>query len=266
MINEWIATLLSVNLPTLVFAVFVALAFASEVGFWCGRLLVKGPFQRMKIVLDDNSSTITNSSLGLLALFLGFTFSSAMDHFELNREAVVKEASAINSVYQYTKLLPEPYHKEVYKELNQYIKIRLETGQTNGTEAAVLDVQSKSKDEQDLLWKLIGQAAAKEKDNPVVSNLLSSMDELVNAELTRTEYLLNNVPNGLFVPVGLFLIFNGVFLGVSLSEGKNRHILLSWGLYLLVALSVAIIIDLDRPLTGLIDVNQSAIEKIKISD
>lgn len=264
--NNFIAYLLSFSLPSLVIVVFAALAISSEVGFWFGRIVLRGAFQHFKVVLDDNSSTITNSSLGLLALFLGFTFSSAMDHFELNREAVVKEASAINSVYQYTKLLPEPYHKEIYDELNNYIDIRLETGKISGIDKDVIAIQDRSKDKQDVLWKLIGQVSEREKENPAVSNLLSSMNELVNAELTRTEYLLNNVPNGLFIPVGLFLIFNGVFLGVSLSEGKNRHILLSWGLYLLVALSVAIIIDLDRPLAGLIDINQNAIEKIKISD
>lgn len=264
--NNFITYILSFNLPSLVLVVFAALAVSSETGFWIGHLLLRSTFKKFKVVLDDNSSTITNSSLGLLALFLGFTFSSAMEHFELNREAVVKEASAINSVYQYTKLLPEPYHKEIYNELNHYIDVRLETGKTRGVDHSVLEVEERSKKVQSSLWKLIGEVSNKEKDSPAVSNLLSAMNDLVNAELTRTEYLLNNVPNGLFVPVGLFLLFNGVFLGVSLSEGENRHILLSWGLYLLVALSVAIIIDLDRPLTGLIDINQNAIEKLKIND
>lgn len=88
--------------------------------------------------------------------------------------------------------------------------------------------------------------------------LFQAIDSVGTAENARTEYLLNNVPNGLFVPVGLFLIFNGVLLGASLGEGSKRHIILSWGLYFLVALAVGIIADLDRPLHGFINVDQQA--------
>jgi hypothetical protein len=48
-------------------------------------------------------------------------------------------------------------------------------------------------------------------------------------------------------------------MGMSLGETAKRHLLLSWGMYLLVALAVGIIIDLDRPLKGFINVNQNAI-------
>ena len=73
-------------------------------GRWISRKF--GKSKELPIDVDNNVWTITNSSLALLALFLGFTFSSALDHFEKNREAVTNEATAITTAYNIIKLQP----------------------------------------------------------------------------------------------------------------------------------------------------------------
>ena len=98
---------------------------------------------------------------------------------------------------------------------------------------------------------------------PLLQPLIESLNGVVGSEQARTESLINGVPNGLFMPVALFLLFNGVLMGLSLGEGARRHILLSWGLYFLVALAVGIIVDLDRPLNGFINVDQQAMTILK---
>ena len=98
--------LLNQPLPLLILGVFIILAAASEIGFMAGRWISRkfGKSKELPIDVDNNVSTITNSSLALLALFLGFTFSSALDHFEKNREAVTNEATAITTAYNIIKL------------------------------------------------------------------------------------------------------------------------------------------------------------------
>ena len=256
-----IESLLNLSLPLLILGVFFVLVVSSEFGFWIGRLALKLVSKNAPHYFDngdENVSTITNSSLALLALFLGFTFSSAMDHFELNRQAVINEAAAIKTLYQAAKLQPAPYSQELVKEIREYADIRLELESTQSNEKSVREIQSKSQSQLEKLWSQLRAIALKDPQSGTLDVLFQAIDSVETAENARTEYLLNNVPNGLFVPVGLFLIFNGVLLGASLGEGSKRHIILSWGLYFLVALAVGIIADLDRPLHGFINVDQQA--------
>ncbi|APB99938.1 hypothetical protein [Polynucleobacter asymbioticus] len=256
-----IESLLNLSLPLLIFGVFVVLVVSSELGFWIGRLALKIVSKNAPHYFDnsdENVSTITNSSLALLALFLGFTFSSAMDHFELNRQAVINEAAVIKTAYQAAKLQPAPYSQELVKDIREYADIRLELESTQSNEKSVREIQSKSQHQLEKIWSQLRAIAQKDPQSGSLDLLFQAIDSVGTAENARTEYLLNNVPNGLFVPVGLFLIFNGVLLGASLGEGSKRHIILSWGLYFLVALAVGIIADLDRPLHGFINVDQQA--------
>lgn len=142
-----IESLLNLSLPLLIFGVFVVLVVSSELGFWIGRLALKIVSKNAPHYFDnsdENVSTITNSSLALLALFLGFTFSSAMDHFELNRQAVINEAAVIKTAYQAAKLQPAPYSQELVKDIREYADIRLELASTQSNEKSVREIQYKS--------------------------------------------------------------------------------------------------------------------------
>jgi hypothetical protein len=260
----YIDFLLNLSLPLLILGVFITLIVASEMGFWVGRLILRYFRQgNAEPMIDENVSTITNSSLALLALFLGFTFSSALDHFERNREAVIQESNAIATAYQFTVLQAEPYRTEVAEGIRNYLDIRLRIADLPNDRGAIRQLQMESQRQHKILWRSVARLMSHHPEAPLLEPLISSINSMVEAERTRTENLLNGVPNGLFVPVGLFLLFNGVLLGISLGEGAKRHVLLSWGLYLLVALAVGIIVDLDRPLKGFINVDQQAIQVLK---
>jgi hypothetical protein len=249
----------------LILGVFVVLTVASEAGFFAGRW-VTCRFRKQKQVaedVDNNVITITNSSLALLALFLGFTFSSALDHFEKNREAVTNEASTITEAYQLINLQREPFRGNLVKELREYIDGRLKVAGLPNDPQALRALQQENRRQQNQIWSTVREMSEQSPEAPCLQLLVESLNNMVTAEKNRTESLINGVPNGLFLPVAFFLLFNGVLVGISLGEGAKRHILLSWGMYFLVALSVGIIVDLDRPLKGFINVDQQAMTLLK---
>jgi hypothetical protein len=261
--------LLSLSLPALVIGVFVLLAIASEIGFWIGFGVVKtvSKLNNRKITtqIDNNVSTITNSSLALLALFLGFAFSSAMNHFEKNRDAVVSEAAAIEIAYNHTGLLQEPFCAKIKNEITTYTNIRLKLSSGNVNDAQIREIRDESIKQYALIWQDTKEMLKLNPDGQLNNTFIGALSNMLQAQSMRTTSLLNEIPQGLFIPIGLFLLFNGVLVGVSLGEGARRHLLLSCGLYLLVALAVGIIVDLDRPLQGFINVNQEAMLLLKES-
>ena len=79
----------------LTLAIIVILVLVAEVGFRLGH--------RHQGRVDDNYrsqlSTMQASTLGLLALLLGFTFALAAARFEARKALVLKEANAIGTAY-----------------------------------------------------------------------------------------------------------------------------------------------------------------------
>ena len=261
----FIEDLLNLSLPLLLAGVFVFLVVASEIGYLLGRLIAGLLLKHRGYAptIDENVSTITNSSLALLALFLGFTFSSALDHFEKNREAAIDEAIAIDTARDMSLLQPEPFGTDIASAIASYLDIRLQVADLPNETNAIRALQENSAAQQQALWALVQRELIEKPEAPMLDPLVSALNELVQAETRRTEYLLNGVPSGLFVPVAFFLLFNAILLGISLGEGAKRHVLMSWGLYFLVALAVGIIVDLDRPLKGFINVDQQAMQVLR---
>ncbi len=256
-------------LPFLVLGIFLVLAVSSEMGYWLGvfvaRFYSKLNSRKVVEVLDSNASTIIMSSLGLLALFLGFTFSSAMTHYEQNRQAVITEATAVRSAFRYAQLQPFPFAEKICLQIRNYADSRVSLAKASPNAKGIRETQAKSTQILQQIWASVGALNISNPENRLTQNLVAAIDKMSIAETTRSELLITGVPIGFFVPVSIFLIFNAVLLGIALGEGARRHQLLACGLYFLVALVVGIIIDLDRPLAGLINVDQQSMEIMRDS-
>lgn len=250
-----IDNIISLDFYWLIVIVFILLTLSSEIGFRLGK---KIRYKTEKNNPDENQSTIVNAALGLLALFLGFTFSSALDHFENNRNAVTEESGAITVLYSYAKHVNEEEKEIIIKNLINYAKTRI----YNKDYKNQADLNSISFEERDKLINSISSYIYKHKDNPLNSNIAESAETIIKTSINRDENINNMVPKGLFVPIFIFLLFNGFIMGLSLSESENRRNVYSFGLYFLIALSVGIIMDLDKPNTGFINVEQNPIAKI----
>lgn len=257
-----IEEILSLPLHYTVIIIFIALSIASEIGYRSGLLFKRFWESGTKHSIDDNQTTIVNSSLGLLALFLGFTFSSALEHFETNRKTIVDEVAAITILYNYEKLMPEDNKTNLLKLTSAYVDKRL----IDENLKTKKEIRNNEKESKEIQAQIISEVTGYIKNNPnsnISSNITSAIANVVQTEIQRTESLINSVPLGLFLPVGVFLIFNSFIMGISLSDGKRKHTVFSLGLYFLIALSVGIIIDLDKPFSGYILVDQEPITILK---
>ncbi|MEY4504756.1 MAG: hypothetical protein RL154_1052 [Pseudomonadota bacterium] len=265
-ISSLVSTVFSLSIFEIVLIVLIALIIASELGYFIGynlsRLISKITGKPFEIGIDDNVATITNSALALLGLFLGFAFSSALDHFEKNREFVISEASAISTVYRFTNIIDDQYKLNMQKHLQEYTKIRLQFDSGNVDNKDIKAIDNESQQQMRIIWQDTKGWIVASPDWAYNDTFIQAVNAMAVIEEERVQNMLNEVPRGFFIPIALFLLFNGILMGISLGETAKRHVILSWGMYLLIALSVGIIVDLDRPLKGYINVDQGAIEDL----
>jgi len=212
---------------------------------------------------DTGAKTQTNAiqaaMLGLLALLLGFTFSMALQRFDARSEAVLKEANSIGTAYLRTQLLPEAQRQAARGTIADYVELRIAANKVDLTQLEVRRAQRQEVERaQDALWALALEAAATD-PRPVTAGLfIQSLNELIDSYGERNAALRKHVPEiVLFLLFAVFLIA-GAVLGYSGGLEGGRAFLATLSMSLLIVLVIFIIIDLDRPRRGLIEVSQES--------
>ena len=236
------------SLLTIFLVGVAAILLAIEIGHWLGvRATGKG---------GDNISTLEGAVIGLLALMVGFTFAMALSRFEARRDAILAEANAIGTTALRARLLPEPHRKEVLGLLRDYVRIRLDVTQRSTTRTDLAAAIENSNAIQEKLWQhAMAMAAA---DNGMVPTglFIQTLNETIDDQAKRLNALRNRVPN--IVPSALFAvaIIVGGFAGYGTGLEKRRSRVPAYVMGLLFCGVIFLILDLDRPGSGFIEVSQ----------
>lgn len=247
--------------------VIVALLFACillvmEAGFRIGR--------RSQQVMGDSFkgqvNAIQGAVLGVLALMLGFTFSLALQRYDSRSAAAVDEANAIGTAYLRSQLLPANIRGEAGTLLREYLDLRVRAGgidlSHNGDREPLLERAATTTEQ---LWQLALKAAEQD-GRPVTSGLfIQSLNDMIDAYGKRDAALNRHVPEVVFFLLFLTFLMAGVIHGYANGIEHNRASFPTVMMVALIVLLVFLIIDLDRPRRGFIQVNQQSMEDLQLS-
>ena len=249
--------LYSLSSISIVLVLFSLLLLFNQLGYWLG--------QRYKNDDDGDIKALTNavqtSTLGLLALLLGFTFSMSMQRYDQRNQAMIAETNEVQNLVLQVQLLPEQQQQQLLPMIKKYVEQRLELGQIDITRFDEREAyQAKVKVIQQSMWKTVAQIAQQTQlDMSAVSKQLQLVFETYNK---RNALLMMHVPE--VVIYLLFTVFVSAFciLGYSSGLAAKRIIIPTTMVMFLITMIVFIIIDLDRPKRGLIKVNQDSMQSI----
>ena len=74
---------------------------------------------------DDHTREVQTAVFAVLGLLLAFTYSMAISRFDARKQALTAEATAIETAYLRTQLLPTPLQTTQATLLRQYVDLRL---------------------------------------------------------------------------------------------------------------------------------------------
>lgn len=232
---------------------FASIIVANELSFRIGRFIQDRTDSEIKTL----TGAIQASILGLLALLLGFTFSMSMQRYDNRSLALIAEANAIGTATLRVKLLPTPYQAPFASLLREYVDLRTSIAKIDLTHREDRKAYDRQIAElQGRLWALAAQVAHEE-PNPVTAGLfIASLNEMIDAQGKRNALLQMHVPETVILLLFLVFIASGGILGYSSGLSGKRVVAPTVMVSLLIALVVFIILDLDRPKRGFIQVNQ----------
>jgi hypothetical protein len=195
-------------------------------------------------------STTQASTLGLLALFLGFTMSMAESRFTARRQIVVKEAAAVGTTYLRADILPEPVRSESKALLRDYVAARRDYFRASASEAPAATARAQAIHA--ALWSKMDSIVPEVVDSDVTALYVQSLNEMIDLEGIRDVAIVARLPWTIrFLLVLVAVITIGV-TAYATGLGGQRVPLSLVLLPILIAFTVYVIIDLDRSRAGLI--------------
>jgi hypothetical protein len=240
--------------PWIIYALTILILIGSVE---CGGLLAR--WRRVRNPDTDADrflSNLSTPSLGLLALMIGFTFAMSLSRFEARTTAVLDEAKAIGTAARLGPMLGEPYSTAVAPLFKEYAQLRVaRRGTALGSEQNA-DRLRRSRELQKQLWQQ-ASAAQESSPNAVSTELfIQALDAMIVAHAMRLAAARNIVPAVVFLMLeGLGALSLG-FSGYGVARARMNHRIAMLLMALMIGSVITLILDLDRPQSGLITVSQ----------
>lgn len=237
----------------LIFAIFAVVSFvAYEIGFQVGHWYQA----RTPGVQEGPTGILVGSILALLAFLLAVTMGMASDRFDTRRGLVLDEANAIQTTYLRAGYLPEPASSEIRNLLREYVPLRVDpsdeaTRRTNARRSEALLLQ---------IWSIAESEAKVTQQGDLMAAFIESLNETIDLHESRiASSVYSRVPASI-----LWLLFVGSVLtlaivGYSAGLTKRRDLLSAIVLIVALGAVLALVIDLDQPRQGFVQVNQQPI-------
>jgi hypothetical protein len=252
--------LYDVDSPLIAAVLLVAMLAAVEGGHRLGRRLdpARGAAQKEHIV------GIQGATLGILALLLGFTFSLALQRFDGRSEAVVAEANAIGTAALRAQLLPTAPREETQALLRRYVDLRVAAGHLSMADHAAREaLLAQAVRLQADLWDQAKRALDRDPAAHAGALFAASVNELIDSFGRRDAALRRHVPEVVLLLLFATFLMAGATVGYAAGVAGHRPSAASHLLVVLIVVLVFIVLDLDRPRRGLIQVSQKSLVDLR---
>lgn len=248
------------NSVVITVGLFLLIMVFNEIGYRAGRY-VQG---RNDSEVKSLTGSIQASILGLLALLLGFTFSMSMQRYDQRTHALIDEANAIGTAVLRVQLLPASYQQDMSNKLRQYIDLRVTIGQVDLTQHKERNRYNQQISTlQNELWAM-AVLATNDDPRPVTTGaFVASLNEMIDRQGKRNALQQMHVPEVVLLLLFMVFVASGGILGYSSGLSGKRVIAPAALVSFLIAMIVFIIVDLDRPKRGLIQINQGVMIELQ---
>jgi hypothetical protein len=250
-----------IDLGILFAVLLVSLLVAAEIGFLLGR--------RARSDIDEQTrsqmTTIQAAVLGMLALLMGFTFSMSTQRYEIRKQLVLEESNAIGTTFLRAQLLPEAQRRDASELLRRYVDIRLEFYRAGIDPVLLRQASDKTERTHRDLWSHAMAVGEKDPRAVTAGLFIQSLNEMIDLHAKRMAALENHVPEVVFILLYLVSIIALGMLGYGCGLGGRRSLLMAMTTAFLIAFVILIIMDLDRPRRGLVQVSQQRLIELQES-
>jgi hypothetical protein len=231
------------DIPGILFAISFA-------GLWCSTeagVLTSYKLPQLSQGEREDFNIVLTATLTLLGLIIGFTFSMAINRYDLRKNYEASEANTIGTEYFRAGLLTPTEAVQVRGLMREYLNHRImfyEMGNTPG----LAQIGRETDQIQTQMWTVVEEAASA-KPTPIVANVVSGMNEVFDAEGYAQAAWWNRIPVAAWVLMVAIAVCCNFLVGYGV---HRRRALLLLVLPFVLSVAFLLIADIDSPRHGII--------------
>lgn len=209
--------------------------------------------------VTEGMSTAMVAIFGLLSLLLALTFSDAAQRYDKRRDLIIREAQTISTVYQAVDLLKDTDQPALRSMLREYLDLRI-VMYARPIDPAKIEVRVAARSiVESGIWEAARTSvkATPFPDNLVAARTLDSISTMIDAADSQHQAQYMHPPTAI---VGFLLILTliaALLAGYVMGIETRRDWFLAVLYSVLMSFSFAIILDLDYPRVGMINLDQA---------
>lgn len=251
------------------YRVDLSIILAVSVGMFLAVIEIGFRLGRRSQSMDEHSrsqiAAVQGAILGMLALLLGFTFAMSMSRFETRKQLVLEEANAIGTTFLRTQMLPEPQRQEISDLLRRYVEARIQFYQSGIDLKRLRQANLFTEQLHKQLWSRAAALGATDPRAVMTGLFLQSLNEVIDLHAKRLTALENRVPGIIFVLLYFVALTATGLIGYGCGLAGRRNFFVTLVAAGLIAAVILVIIDLDRPRRGFIQVSQQRLIELRDS-
>ena len=252
------------HLPSYILAVIV---FSLIVLFnWFGYCFKKNQLDKHPGEIRESMGAVEGAILGVLSLLMGFTFSVAISKFEQQRKLIAEEANHIGTAVLRCDMYPDSVRTTLRAGFKEYIETRIAYFNAGNDEDKVTQELRKATVISDRIWQ---RAAQQSQDRETIvrsAQMIPALNNMIDIVTTRDAERISRVPSLVLWVLLLLTLVVAFVLGTDYDGKKKRNklIILSYAIVLTITLNL--IIELNRPRSGLINLNAVEEKIVELRD
>ncbi len=243
------AFLVDIDSWLLATGVAVAMVGGWALGRWIGRRQKQDDTAAPGIKFND-------ASMALLGLLLGFTFSMSLSRHDQRRLMVITEGNSLGDFYTCASLLKEPVRGQLQAVIREYTEYKLVLERSQLDEAKWHKVQQM----QNRMQLLVKQAV--DLGTPITVPLVNTLNEVTSAHIARLAAKSDRLQPSVVILLFLTALISMVLMGRHQGASGDPHLAGTIGFVVLVSVTIWVILDLNQPHRGAIQVSQEPMERV----
>jgi hypothetical protein len=207
----------------------------------------------------EQTIAIRDGLFVLVSLLLGFTLALAVPRYVERRSRLVEEAVSIGATNLRAGTLPSPYRENARALLRKYADARIDLDNAGVDEARYNEAANRSSMIQRQLWEG-AEAVARTDRTAITATYLTSLNETIDLDEQRLAAMENRIPIAIWV---LILCVSAIAIlsrGLTLTRRFWLTLLLG---PVTIAIVLALVADLDSPASGLLRLDDRAMQRLK---
>jgi hypothetical protein len=247
----------SVSDAWILLALFVAMFVVAEIGYRLGR-------SRKGVGAGEaRFDAVQGALLALVSLLLAFGVSFAQSRFEARVHHMLHETNAIHTAYQRSELASHAISDGLKMRIEQFLNARIEFYTHPVDDEGLLQIRRNTDELEDRIWNLTARQVT---EIPLQTSanipLVNAINEMMDARSDEDGMFQIRMPRSVSA---LLLIFSAIVVGMvayGYGASATHHWVYSSLLSLVIASTLFVIVDLDRPRIGLIKIPTSPLIRL----